>query len=243
MQESKTLPNFAALKATKNIINTIINRVTITHKTQIIMARTKKNNKSENANNVATISKSAVNASAKGIAKNNNRDKKDIKNDRLTLRATLREIANGEKESHARFREFLNLPKNAKNADRERVYNWLNANWENVAEVTYYTTFDAWDAYDGKAEIVPCRANGKLYKDYLDAIADLKISLESRRTKIAAVSEHFRNAAKVAKSVSIERFKIRQPDIIFNIRRAFAINGLFKKERKAYHVCVEIGKK
>lgn len=207
------------------------------------MARTKKNNKSENANNVANISKSAVSASAKGIAKSNNRDKKDIKNDRLTLRATLREIANGEKESHARFREFLNLPKGAKNAERERAYNWLNANWENVAEVTYVTTFDAWDSYEGKPEIAPCRSNGKLYKDYLDAIADLKISVESRRAKIAAVSEHFRNAAKVAKSISADTFKNRQPDIISNIRVAFHLNGLFKKERKVYNVCVEIGKK
>lgn len=207
------------------------------------MTRTKKNNKKENANGIANITKSAVCASAKGIAKSNNRDKKDIKNDRLTLRATLREIANGEKESHARFREFLNLPKSAKNADRERAYNWLNANWENIAEVTYYTTFDAWDAYDGKPEIVPCRANGKLYKDYLDAIADLKISVESRRAKIAAVSAHFRSAAKVAKSVSAEHFKIRQPDIISNIRIAFRLNGLFKPERKIFHAAVEIGKK
>lgn len=136
-----------------------------------------------------------VNAASKGIVKANNAAKKEIKQDRKTLRATVAYLATAETETAAMFRAFLNLKKNANKSERNNVCAWIQARYLYVTN-KYVVTSSGDEVEVENFGTIPCNKNGRIYNDMIDAITEIKNVYEksiAQRTEIARQMWNTRN--------------------------------------------------
>lgn len=121
------------------------------------------------------VNAKAVNAACKGITAKNNTAKKELKNGRKTLRATVAYLATEDGANAESFRAFLKLKKNANKTERTAVCNWITARYLYVTTKYVVTSIEDGDSVNVESfGIIPCNKNGKTYNDTLDAITEIK---------------------------------------------------------------------
>ena len=149
------------------------------------------------ANNTTEIkvNKKSLNAACKGIARANNADKKEIKKDRKTLRATIAYIATTDSKECDNLRAFLNLKKNANKTERNNVCAWVQKRYLYVT--TKYVVTSNFDAVEVENfGTLPCNKNGRVYNDAIDAIYEIKKTYETTIAKRNEIAKQMRTTRK-----------------------------------------------
>lgn len=119
------------------------------------------------------LSTKVINNATKGITAVINTEKKQLKQERKTLKATVSFIATSDSSEAASFREFLNLPKNANKQQRNNICAWVEQRAPYVARKIYVSSND--DEVNVEfSGLLPVNKNGKHYTDMLDVIAEVK---------------------------------------------------------------------
>lgn len=115
--------------------------------------------------------------------------KKEVKKERKSLRATIAFLATAETPAAEKFRSFLGMKKGANKQARESARIWVESHYLYAAtEITTTSNADGTEITSVTKRLIPASANGKVRTDFLDVITDMVKAYEvntSRRNYIA----------------------------------------------------------
>lgn len=147
-----------------------------------------------------TISKKEL--ATLGVAKSNAAEKKELQNERKTLRACIQYISVAESKAAELWRAFFKLKKGASKKDREALLNTLNNNAPYISDIWSVDS-------DGVCycQRLPVRSNGKKYVDYLLFLSDYKKAYEKSSEERSYIARKMQIARKAMYEKGLEYYK------------------------------------
>lgn len=180
-------------------------------------------------NNQMKVDNKALNAVAKGVAKELQAQKRDAKNERKNLTQTINFLCAAETESGANFRNFFDLAKNANKAARKDAARYISSKFTYALRVVKYectANCEADEVEETFVKFVPCTKNGKEITDFLDVVCNIVKSELVNRPKLQEIGRQI-------KTLWESEGSKKETD---KVRYAMAIKNTFAKKIESYRV-------
>lgn len=182
--------------------------------------------------NVIKVDNAALTATAKGVGKEIAGMIRDLKNERKTLKSTLRNLIESESDAGAEVRDFFGLTKKVNKHAINKAIAYISKRYRYAIKL-YYKEDDIEEVNIEFAQLLPATKGGREKTDYLDVIKDiLQVECVNRPKRMEL-------GAQIRKLWNSEGArKLETP--ADKIRYALALKNTFAKKLAMYQVTTQI---
>lgn len=182
--------------------------------------------------NVIKVDNAALGATAKGVGREIAGMIRDLKNERKTLKVTLRNLIASESDAGGEVRDFFGLTTKSNKHAINNAIAYISKRYRYAIKL-YYKEDNVEEVNVEFAQLLPATKSGKEKTDYLDVIKDILQVEKVNRPKRVELGSQIRELWKSEGARKLEN----QAD---KVRYAIALKNTFAKKLAMYQVSTQI---